>query len=53
MNKNEIKGKVQRAKGAVKEKAGQVADNPNLEAEGAAEHDEGAVREAAGKAQRK
>jgi hypothetical protein len=28
MNKNEIKGKVQRAKGAVKEKAGQVPTTP-------------------------
>jgi uncharacterized protein YjbJ (UPF0337 family) len=48
MNKNEIKRKVERAKGAVKEKAGSVADNPDLEAEGAAEHDKGAVREVAG-----
>jgi uncharacterized protein YjbJ (UPF0337 family) len=53
MNKNEIKGKVERAKGAVKEKAGRVTDNPDLEAEGAAEHDKGAVREVAGKTQRK
>jgi len=27
MNKNEIKGKIERAKGAVKEKAGRIADN--------------------------
>jgi uncharacterized protein YjbJ (UPF0337 family) len=53
MNKKEIKGKVERAKGAVKEKAGRIAKNPDLEAEGAAEHDVGAVRETAGKAQRK
>src|SRR5690242_150185 len=53
MNKHEVKGKIERAKGAVKEKAGQVTNNPDLEAEGAAERDTGAVREAAGKAQRK
>jgi uncharacterized protein YjbJ (UPF0337 family) len=53
MNKNEIKGKIERAKGALKETAGRAANNPDLEAEGAAEHDAGAVRETAGKAQRK
>jgi uncharacterized protein YjbJ (UPF0337 family) len=53
MNKNEVKGKIERAKGAVKQKAGQAMGNRDLEAEGAAEHDTGAVRETSGKAQRK
>jgi uncharacterized protein YjbJ (UPF0337 family) len=53
MNKNEVKGKIERAKGAVKQKAGEVTGNRDLEAEGAVEHDSGAVRETSGKAQRK
>jgi uncharacterized protein YjbJ (UPF0337 family) len=32
--KDEIKGNIHEAKGAVKEKAGQVTNNPNLTAEG-------------------
>jgi uncharacterized protein YjbJ (UPF0337 family) len=36
--KDEIKGNLHEVKGKVKEKAGQVTNNPDLEAEGKAEH---------------
>jgi uncharacterized protein YjbJ (UPF0337 family) len=49
----EIKGKAEKAKGFVKEKAGQVTDNRDLEAEGKIDRASGAVRETAGKAKRK
>ncbi len=35
--KDQIKGQFQETKGKVKEKVGQVTNNPNLEAEGQAE----------------
>ena len=44
--KNRIKGKLHEMKGNLKEKAGQVTNNPNLTAEG---HDE----QLAGKVQKK
>lgn len=44
--KDQIKGKLHELKGKAKEKVGQVANNPNLEAEGHAE-------KIAGKVQRK
>jgi uncharacterized protein YjbJ (UPF0337 family) len=34
MNDDQVKGRVDQAKGAVKEVAGKVVGNPNLEAEG-------------------
>ena len=41
--KDEIKGTFHEAKGKVKEKAGQVTNNPDLKAEGKAEHTAGKV----------
>jgi uncharacterized protein YjbJ (UPF0337 family) len=42
--KDEIEGKFHDVKGTVKEKAGQVANNPDLEAEGQAEKVSGIVQ---------
>jgi uncharacterized protein YjbJ (UPF0337 family) len=53
MNKDEIKGKAEKAKGYVKEKAGELIDDPELEAEGEAERAGGELREGYGKAKRK
>src|SRR5207247_9490606 len=53
MNKDEMEGKVEKAKGYVKEKAGQVTDNRDLEAEGAADRAAGKTQEAMGQARRK
>ena len=44
MNKDQVKGRVEQAKGTVKEQAGKAVGNPNL-------RDEGTVDKAAGKAQ--
>jgi uncharacterized protein YjbJ (UPF0337 family) len=52
MDRDEIKGKVQKAKGYVKEKAGEVTDNPKLETEGKIDRASGAVREGVGKLKR-
>ena len=53
MNRDEIKGKAEKAKGIVKEKAGELTNNPDLEAEGTVDRASGAVREGFGKAKRK
>jgi uncharacterized protein YjbJ (UPF0337 family) len=53
MDRDEIKGKVEKAKGYVKEKAGEITDDPTLEAEGKIDRASGAVRESFGKAKRK
>ena len=53
MNRDEMKGKVQKAKGFAKEKAGELIGDPELEAEGEVERAKGAVREGFGKAKRK
>jgi uncharacterized protein YjbJ (UPF0337 family) len=53
MNRDEIKGKAEKAKGYVKDKAGEILNNPELEAEGEIEHATGTVRENFGKAKRK
>ncbi len=53
MNRDEIKGKAEKAKGYVKDKAGEILGNPELEAEGEAERAAGTVREGLGKAKRK
>jgi uncharacterized protein YjbJ (UPF0337 family) len=50
MDKDEIKGKLEQAKGWVKDKAGEITDNPDLEVEGEAEQVAGKVRENYGKA---
>ena len=52
MDRDEIKGKVEKAKGYVKDKAGEILNNPDLEAEGEAERVAGTVREGYGKAKR-
>jgi len=46
--KDEIKGNFHEVKGKVKEKAGQVTNNPDLEAEGKAEHNAGKVEKKVG-----
>lgn len=46
--KDEVAGKVHEVKGAVKEKAGQVAGHPDLEAEGAGERLAGKVQKKIG-----
>jgi uncharacterized protein YjbJ (UPF0337 family) len=48
MDKDEIKGKAEQAKGYVKEKVGQATDDPDLEAEGTADRAAGEVREGYG-----
>jgi uncharacterized protein YjbJ (UPF0337 family) len=53
MNRDEIKGKAEKAKGYVKDKAGEIVNNPDLEAEGEAERASGTLREGYGKAKRK
>jgi uncharacterized protein YjbJ (UPF0337 family) len=46
--KDEIKGTFHEVKGKVKEKAGQVTNNPDLKAEGEAEHTAGKVEKKVG-----
>jgi uncharacterized protein YjbJ (UPF0337 family) len=53
MNRDEMKGKAEKAKGYVKDKAGEILNDPELEAEGEAERAAGTVREGIGKAKRK
>lgn len=53
MEREEMKGKIDRAKGYVKDKAGEISDNPELEAEGEAERAGGKLREDYGAAKRK
>ncbi len=53
MDKEEIKGKGEKAKGYVKEKIGQATDNRELEAEGTVDRAKGQVRETIGKAKDK
>jgi uncharacterized protein YjbJ (UPF0337 family) len=53
MNRDEIKGKIDKAKGYVKDKTGEITNDPELETEGELERGAGAVREGFGKAKRK
>jgi len=53
MNRDELEGKVDKAKGWVKDKAGEVSDNPELEAEGEKDRVEGGIKEKLGEARRK
>jgi uncharacterized protein YjbJ (UPF0337 family) len=53
MNRDEIKGKADKMKGYAKDKAGELVNDPDLEAEGEVERGTGAVREGYGKAKRK
>jgi uncharacterized protein YjbJ (UPF0337 family) len=52
-NKDEIKGKGKQIEGAIKDKAGKLISNPNLEAKGKAERAIGKAQETVGKARRK
>jgi uncharacterized protein YjbJ (UPF0337 family) len=53
MNRDELKGKAERAKGYVKEEAGEILNDPELEAEGKTERAGGALREKFGQAKEK
>ena len=52
-NKDEVKGKGNQIKGAIKDKIGKVTNNPGLEAEGEAERLQGQVQETVAKGRRK
>lgn len=52
-NKDEVEGKGKQIKGAIKDKVGEVTNNPRLEAEGEAERLAGKVQEKVGKGRRK
>ena len=49
MDRQRMEGGLKKATGTVKEKAGQITGNRDLEAEGTAEKGEGHVRSAVGK----
>ena len=53
MNRDEIRGKAEKAKGYIKEETGEAIDDPELEAEGRGERAAGKLREDFGKAKRK
>jgi uncharacterized protein YjbJ (UPF0337 family) len=53
MNRDEIRGKTEKAKGYIKEEAGELLDDPELEAEGRMERASGKVRESFGQAKEK
>lgn len=52
-NKDEVKGKVNQAKGAIKQEVGRAVGDSELEAEGAVERVGGHLQEDAGRARRK
>ena len=52
VNKDEVKGKWEQAKGTVKDKAGELTGNERLEAEGEAQNAGGKVQEGWGKVKR-
>lgn len=52
-NKDEVKGKVDQAKGGLKETAGRVLNDRDLESEGTADRAGGELREGFGTARRK
>jgi uncharacterized protein YjbJ (UPF0337 family) len=52
-NRDEIEGKLDRAKGATKETVGGAINDRDLEREGSADKTEGTVKEGFGKARRK
>ena len=53
MNRDEMQGKAERAKGYVKDKAGEILNDPDLEAEGEVERGKGNLREGFGNAKEK
>ena len=52
-NEDEVKGKFDQAKGAVKENIGRATNDPDLESEGQADRAGGNLREGFGTARRK
>ena len=52
-NRDEVEGKLDQAKGKVKETVGKAIDDDELEAEGRADHAGGKIEEGFGKARRK
>jgi len=52
-NKTEMKGKINKAKGTVKENVGHAMGNRRMENQGAADRSKGSVQETLGKAKRK
>lgn len=53
VNKDEVKGKWEQAKGTIKDKVGEATGDRELEAEGEAQHAGGEAQEGWGKAKRK
>jgi uncharacterized protein YjbJ (UPF0337 family) len=53
MNRDEMQGKAEKAKGYIKDKAGEILNDPDLEAEGEVERGKGTLREGYGKAKGK
>ena len=53
MNRDEIRGKAEQAKGYIKEETGEAINDPDLEAEGRGERAAGKLREGFGKTKRK
>ena len=53
MNKDELKGKVDKLKGQVKQEWGTVTNDPDLHDEGVADEAAGTVQEGFGRARRK
>ena len=53
MDKDRIEGKVEKAKGYIKDKAGELINDPDLEAEGEAERVEGEIKDRIGQAKDK
>lgn len=53
MDKDRIEGKLDKAKGYVKDKAGEILNDPDLEAEGEAQRVKGEIKETIGKAKDK
>ena len=53
MNRDELKGKAEKAKGYVKEETGEALNDPEMEAEGKAERAGGKLREGFGTAKEK
>jgi len=52
-NKDELEGKWEQTKGAVKDKVGEITNDPELESEGEAQRAGGDIQETYGKAKRK
>jgi len=53
MNRDEVEGKAETLKGKIKQAAGNLTDDPNLQDEGTADQAAGQTQEAFGKAKRK